>query len=103
MRSGPKQRLGCCPEGMCIDFAWESMATAPKDRFILLYCAEDGSRWLAMWQGLRWHGVDELGLTREGHSAGDPDVVTGWAVNGWMDLPPVPKLDNICAETVPNR
>lgn len=70
---------------------WRPIDTAPKNGvFVLLYCAEDRSRWLASWQGLRWHGVDELGLTREGHSFGDPDVVTGWAVNAWMPLPDPP-------------
>jgi len=70
--------------------AWQPIETAPKDKFILLYCKEDGSRWLAKWQGLRWYGVDDYGLTREGHSEGDPEVVTGWAVNGWMPLPAAP-------------
>ena len=35
---------------------------APRDRFIFLWCPEDGSRWMASWQGERWHGVDDLGL-----------------------------------------
>jgi hypothetical protein len=70
---------------------WRPMDTAPKDgTFILLCCLEDGSRWLASWQGLRWYGVDDMGLTREGHSEGDPEVVTGWAVNAWMPLPELP-------------
>lgn len=72
---------------------WRPMETAPKDRFILLYCAEDNSRWLAKWQGLRWHGVDDDGLTREGHSLGDPEVVTGWAVMAWMPLPDPPYVE----------
>lgn len=69
---------------------WRPIASAPRDYFILLYCAEDRSRWLAKWQGDRWAGVDDCGLTREGHSQGDPNVVTGWAVNGWMPLPKMP-------------
>jgi hypothetical protein len=70
---------------------WRPMDTAPKDgTFILLCCLEDRSRWLASWQGLRWYGVDDEGLTREGHSEGDPEVVTGWAVNAWMPLPELP-------------
>lgn len=71
---------------------WRPMESAPKaaDIFILLYCAEDNSRWLASWQGPRWYGVDDMGLTREGASEGDPDVVTGWFVNAWMPLPKPP-------------
>jgi hypothetical protein len=71
---------------------WQPIGTAPKDSevFFLVYCPEDRSRWLAKWQDHRWHGIDELGLTREGHSAGDPDVVTGWAVTKWMPLPHPP-------------
>lgn len=71
---------------------WRPMKSAPKqcETFILLWCAEDNSRWLASWQGQRWYGVDDLGLTREGYSEGDPDVVTGWAVNAWMPLPDPP-------------
>lgn len=72
---------------------WHPMDTAPKDRFILLYCSEDDSRWLASWQGQRWYGVDDQGLTREGHSLGDPEVVTGWAVVAWMPLPDAPFTD----------
>ena len=29
---------------------WQPMETAPRDQFIILYCAEDGSRWWAKWQ-----------------------------------------------------
>jgi hypothetical protein len=72
---------------------WRPIETAPKDSFILLYCMEDDSRWLAKWQGHRWHGVDDMGLTRDGHSDGDPEVVTGWAVNAWMPLPAAPYRD----------
>lgn len=71
---------------------WRTMETAPKDRFILLWCAEDNSRWLAKWQGQRWYGVDDEGLTREGHTEGDREVVTGWAVNAWMPLPDAPGI-----------
>lgn len=69
---------------------WQEMGTAPKDHFILLYCEEDQSIWLAKWQGGLWYGCDDLGLTRSGHTAGDPNVVTGWAVNGWRPLPSLP-------------
>lgn len=71
---------------------WRPITTAPKDpeQFILLYCSEDRSRWFASWQGGQWYGVDDLGLTRQGHSAGDPNVVTGWAVDAWMPLPDLP-------------
>lgn len=72
---------------------WRPIETAPKDRLILLYCTEDNSRWWAMWQGGRWYGVDDMGLTREGHSAGDPEVVTGWAVTAWMPIPDQPYRD----------
>lgn len=80
-------------EELCARLLWNSMESAPKDRFILLYCAEDNSRWLAKWQGARWFGVDDSGLSREGHSAGDPEVVTGWAINCWRPLPEPPYID----------
>jgi hypothetical protein len=70
--------------------AWVKIESAPKDRFVLLFCEEDGSRWFAKWQGGEWYGVDDLGLTRSGHSAGDPDYVTGWFVTLWMPIPPAP-------------
>lgn len=72
--------------------SWRPIETAPKDGelFILLYCAEDKSRWLAKWQGNEWYGVDEYGLTRRGASAGNPNVVTGWFVNAWMPIPEGP-------------
>lgn len=71
---------------------WRPINTAPKDRFILLHCPEDESRWLAKWQGGGWYGVDvDHGLTREGHSKGDPDYVTGWFVTLWADVPPAPR------------
>jgi len=70
---------------------WQDIGTAPKDRFIFLYCQEDGSRWLAKWQSGEWYGVDDYGLTRSGHSAGDPKYVTGWFVTHWMPLPSPPK------------
>ena len=69
---------------------WLTMDSAPRDRFILLWCAEDNSRWLAMWQGDRWYGVDDEGLTREGASIGDLEVVTGWYVDRWQSLPAAP-------------
>jgi len=37
----------------------------PRDRFIILWCREDDSYWWAKWQGGMWHGVDEMGLTRD--------------------------------------
>lgn len=71
---------------------WRSIETAPTDRFILLYCHEDNSRWLAKWQGGVWYGVDvDHGLTREGHSWGDPNYVTGWFVSQWTDVPTGPQ------------
>lgn len=69
---------------------WRDITTAPKDRFILLWCAEDESTWWAKWQDRRWHGVDEHGLTRSGSSAGDVAVVTGWKVEAWMPIPAAP-------------
>lgn len=66
---------------------WKPIDTAPKNRFIILYCPEDESKWWAAWQGERWFGVDDEGLSREGYSAGDPDVVTGWAVTQWTEIP----------------
>ncbi|MCA1831253.1 MAG: hypothetical protein LC750_00635 [Actinobacteria bacterium] len=74
--------------------AWRDIACAPKDgTFILLWCQEDGSRWLASWQSDRWYGVDDLGLTRQGQSAGDPDHVTGWFLDAWMPLPAPPHTE----------
>lgn len=69
---------------------WHPMETAPKDRFVFLYCPEDNSRWFAKWQGGRWHGVDDEGLTREGYHE---DAVTGWEVTAWMPLPDPPFVD----------
>lgn len=67
---------------------WQDIETAPKDRFILVYCPEDDTRWLAKWQGDQWHGVDaEDGLTR---TAGGPEYVTGWKVTHWMPVPAGP-------------
>lgn len=93
-----KTRCEPCPRRSALsqptDAGWRAMDSAPKDRFILLWCAEDNSRWLAKWQGGRWYGVDDQGLTREGHAAGDPGVVTGWAVNGWRPLPASPRASS---------
>ncbi|WP_027039081.1 hypothetical protein [Mesorhizobium ciceri] len=72
---------------------WIDISTAPKDRFLLLSCGEDKSIWFAKWQGDVWHGVDEFGLTREGHSAGDSNFVTGWFVERWQPLPAPPSID----------
>jgi hypothetical protein len=66
---------------------WRPIETAPRDRFIVLYCAEDNSRWWAKWQGDQWYGVDELGLTRTGRG---PEDVTGWEVTAWMPIPDPP-------------
>lgn len=75
------------------EWQWQPIHTAPKDRFIFLYCPEDGSRWLAMWQQGEWYGVDvDHGIRRTGHSLGDKDFVTGWFVSQWHDTPPVPSL-----------
>lgn len=71
---------------------WQPIETAPKNRFILLWCKEDNSTWFAKWQGGVWHGVDELGLTREGHGADNENFVTGWAVNAWQPLPALPAI-----------
>lgn len=60
---------------------WRDIASAPKDRFIFVYCPEDGSRWLAMWQSDQWYGVDEQGLTRSSNH---------WRVAHWRPLPEPP-------------
>lgn len=67
---------------------WQPIETAPRDCFIILYCPEDNSRWWAAWQGGRWYGSDDLGLTREGMG---PEDVTGWKVTHWMPLPAPPQ------------
>lgn len=68
--------------------SWQPIETAPLDRFILVYCHEDDSHWLAKWRGGEWYGSDcEHGITRTGHSYGDPDYVTGWFVSQWRDVP----------------
>lgn len=69
---------------------WDPIETALRDSFIFLYCPEDGSRWLAKWQGDRWYGVDDCGLSRCGSSEGDPEVVTGWFLSHWQPLPASP-------------
>lgn len=82
---------------------WRPIETAPTDGFILLWCSEDNSRWLAKWQGGRWYGVDDMGLTREGYSAGDPNWVTGWAVDAWMPLPDPPYRESAeVSQTTPD-
>lgn len=80
---------------LCDRLLWRPIESAPKnqEQFILLYCAEDRSRWLAKWQGDQWYGIDEFGLTRTGQSAGDPNYVTGWFVDAWMPLPEMPALN----------
>ena len=58
---------------------WQMIETAPKDgKFYLLYCDEDGSIWLAAWQGGEWYGVDEFGLTR---------ISRIWEPTHWQPLP----------------
>lgn len=70
---------------------WFPIETAPKDRFIIVYCPEDGSRWLAKWQGGEWYGGDcEHGILRAGKSLGDRSIVTGWFVSHWRDVPAPP-------------
>lgn len=70
------------------EIAWQLIDTAPKDSFIIVYCPEDSSRWLAKWQGGEWYGSDcEHGILRTGHSLGDPNYVTGWFVSHWRDVP----------------
>ena len=69
---------------------WQPIETAPKDRFIFLWCPEDQSRWFAKGQADEWYGVDDLGLTRRGHSVSS-DAYTGWFVTQWMPLPPRPR------------
>ena len=69
---------------------WRGMDTAPRDCFVILWCPEDGSRWWAKWQGGEWYGCDELGLTRSGHTLGDPNYVTGWFIAGWRPIPDAP-------------
>lgn len=78
---------------------WQPIETAPKDcqKFILLFCPEDQSTWLASWQAGEWYGVDELGLTRSGHGLGS-DVTTVWFVTHWMHLP-IPPAPEAAQET----
>jgi hypothetical protein len=77
---------------MSAESQWQPIETAPKDRFILLYCHEDDSRWIAKWQGGEWYGTDcEHGILRMGHSYGDTEYVTGWFVSQWTDIPPPPR------------
>lgn len=67
---------------------WQPIETAPRTKFVLVYCPEDDTIWFAKMQGGEWHGVDEFGLTR---TAGDPTYSTGWKVTRWMPLPEPPK------------
>lgn len=60
---------------------WRDIASAPRDRFIFVYCPEDKSRWLAKWQSDQWYGVDEQGLTRSSNH---------WRVAHWRPLPEPP-------------
>ena len=84
---------GCPKYPACLKEAddWRPIETAPRERFINLYCPEDKSIWWAKWQCGEWYGIDDHGLTRRGHSAGDPNSVTGWAVAKWRPLPSPPK------------
>lgn len=95
IRANHPEAISCCPERNMVEDKWQLVETAPKqsDLFILLWCPEDKSRWLASWQGGEWCGVDDNGLTRSGHSLGDPDYVTGWFISHWMPLPvgPAPR------------
>jgi hypothetical protein len=65
---------------------WQPIDGAPKDQFVLVYCPEDRSTWVAKWQGGEWYGVDDDGLTRTGH-APSPEFVTGWEVTLWLPIP----------------
>lgn len=63
---------------------WRPIETAPKDRFVLLWCPRDKSRWLAKWQNGRWYGVCDLGLTRD-------SVMHRDAITHWRPLPAPPE------------
>lgn len=77
------------PEAAPVLDGWKPIdENTPKDRFIVVYCPEDNSRWLAKWQEQRWHGVDEMGLSREGMG---PQDVTGWRVTLWQEFAAAPK------------
>lgn len=64
---------------------WQPIETAPKDKYVLLFCWEDKSIWLGKWQGrhdnAEWYGVDDEGLTRSS---------SHYAVTHWMPLPEPP-------------
>ncbi len=91
-----RAKIECMPEGSKITLTreaatalllsalkvgWRDIDSAPKDRFLLLWFPGDQSRWLAKWQGDRWYGVDDEGLTRQS---------TGWAPTHWQPLPSPP-------------
>jgi hypothetical protein len=93
--SGPKKDIARSAAALSLQLLreptdWQPMETAPHDQFIMLWCPEDNSRWLAKWQGDRWYGVDDMGFSRQGASEGDPNVVTGWFVRCWVRLPNPP-------------
>lgn len=67
---------------------WHLIESAPADKFVLLYCPEDDTRWLAKLQHGRWRGHDENGNSREGMG---PEDVTGWKVTHWAPLPDKPE------------
>lgn len=69
---------------------WHPIETAPKDRFVIVFCPRDNSRWLAAWQGGRWYGVDDYGLTRDSHTHHE-------TITHWTEIPPPPP------ELVPTR
>ncbi len=71
--------------------AWQPIESAPRDRFIWLWCPEDNSRWLAKWQDGQWYGVDDEGLTRACGYHKDSGRVTGWEITHWRPLPAPPR------------
>lgn len=76
------------PQSPPVSAGWQPIDTAPKSRFIIVYCPEDNSRWLAKWQSGHWYGCDvDHGLLREGMG---PEDVTGWKVTLWTDAPAPP-------------
>lgn len=72
--------------------AWNNdMLAAPRDKFILIWCPEDCSRWIAKWQRGEWFGVDDCGLSRSGGYHAGSDRVTGWEITHWQTLPERPE------------